>query len=160
LPISEPQAAGSAGDSDAGKTGGLQKTPVHVRQHQQQDPVFPGGLAAQTSSLYFGVTRKPIQSLIQIPLVKQHTQLMALEEERKQFMPHEEDMNLQINKLQQEKEKLLDRTLHLEHLYAAKSLPGGSYLDDFKATTSALLVTAINTVCVEVEVFQQQELRA
>jgi len=31
--------------------------------------------------------------------VKQHPQLMAPEEERKQFMPHEEDMNLQLNKL-------------------------------------------------------------
>ncbi len=98
LPIREPQAAGSAGDSNAGKTRGLQKTPVHVRQHQQQDPVFPGGLGTQISNI-FGVTRKPIQSLIQIPLVKQHPQLMAPEEERKQSMPHEEDMNLQLNKL-------------------------------------------------------------
>ncbi|KAH8964603.1 hypothetical protein BDL97_04G075800 [Sphagnum fallax] len=98
LPIREPQAAGSAGDSNAGKTRGLQKTPVHVRQHQQQDPVFPGGLGTQISNM-FGVTRKPIQSLIQIPLVKQHPQLMAPEDERKQSMPHEEDMNLQLNKL-------------------------------------------------------------
>jgi hypothetical protein len=98
LPIREPEAAGSAGDSNAGKTRGLQKTPVHVRQHQQQDPVFPGGLGTQISNM-FGVTRNPIQSLIQIPLVKQHPQLMAPEEERKQSMPHEEDMNLQLNKL-------------------------------------------------------------
>ncbi|CAK9223105.1 unnamed protein product [Sphagnum troendelagicum] len=38
-------------------------------------------------------------SKLLIPLVKQHPQLMAPEEERKQFMPHEEDMNLQLNKL-------------------------------------------------------------
>ncbi|CAK9223109.1 unnamed protein product [Sphagnum troendelagicum] len=146
LPIREPQAAGSAGDSYAGKTGGLQKTPVDVRQHQQQDPVFPGGLTTQICSLYFGATRNPIQSPIQIPLVKQNPQLMAPEEERKQFMPHEEDMNLQINKLRQEKEKLLDQILLLERQLASKNLQGQSYLDDSKTATPALLATAIDTV--------------
>ncbi len=151
LPIREPQAAGSAGGSNAGKTGGLYKTPVDVRQPQQQDlnkmdPVFPGGLATQISRQYFGVTRNPIQSPIQIPLVKQHPQLMAPEEERKQFMPHEEDMNLQINKLRQEKEKLLDQILFLERQLASKNLQGQSYLDDSKTATPALLATAIDTV--------------
>jgi hypothetical protein len=138
------QAAGSAGDSNAGKTGGLYKTPVDVRQPQQQDlnkmdPVFPGGLATQISRLSIGVSRNPIQSPIQI-------QLMALEEERKQFMVHEEDMNLQINKLRQEKEKLLDQILLLEHQLASKNLQGQSYLDDSKTATPALLATAIDTV--------------
>jgi hypothetical protein len=38
LRIREPQAGGSAGDSNAGKTRGLQKTPVDVCQHQQHHP--------------------------------------------------------------------------------------------------------------------------
>jgi hypothetical protein len=120
LPIREPP--GSAGGSNAGKTGGLYKTPVDVHQQylNKMDPVFPGGLATQISGLYIGVSRNPIQSPIQIPL-------MALEEERKQLV-HEEDMNLQINKLQQKKEKLLDQILLLEnqHQLASKNLQGQS----------------------------------
>ncbi|KAH8964605.1 hypothetical protein BDL97_04G075900 [Sphagnum fallax] len=45
LPIREPQAGGSAGDSNA-ETRGLQNA-----EHQQQDPVFPGGLATQISHI-------------------------------------------------------------------------------------------------------------
>ncbi|CAK9271909.1 unnamed protein product [Sphagnum jensenii] len=164
LPICEPQAAGSAGDSNAGKTRGLQKTPVDVCQHQQHHPATflqIQGLVQLTAelkakeegiNLVAGEGWNPVRSLhVQVAdllesLRAQHAELKAKEEEIKNFWALEKEMKLQWNQFQMENEKLLDQILHLEHQYFAKSSQGGLYLDDSEAATPALLVTAINTV--------------
>ncbi|CAM6072574.1 unnamed protein product [Sphagnum tenellum] len=74
LPIREPQAAGSAGDSNAGKTGGLQKTPVDVCQHQQHHPA---------------------------EFVQLTTEMKAKEEEIKNLRACEKEMKLQLDQLHQ-----------------------------------------------------------
>ncbi|CAK9253787.1 unnamed protein product [Sphagnum jensenii] len=45
-----------------------------------------------------------------------------------------------------ENEKLFDQILHLEHQYFARRSQDGSYFDESKAATPALLMTAIDTV--------------
>ncbi|CAK9864992.1 unnamed protein product [Sphagnum jensenii] len=68
------------------------------------------------------------------------------EKEREKFMAKQEEMYLQMNCLQEEKDKLVEQILHLEQQHADKSSQGGSYLDDSKAATPALLSAAVSTV--------------
>jgi hypothetical protein len=154
-PASEPQAAGSAGGSNADMEGG--NGPVDDGKRPQQHPSKPNhlsenGLSSSQSSLVAGEGWNPVRPLcVQIAhqqesLRAQDAELKAKEEEIKNLRAREKEMKVQLNQLQKEKEKLLDQILHLEHQHAAKSLQGGSYLDDSKAATPALLVTAINTV--------------
>ncbi|CAM6016582.1 unnamed protein product [Sphagnum balticum] len=76
--------------------------------------------------------------------------LRRLEEQREKFMAKQEEMYLQMNCLREEKDKekdkLVEQILHLEQQHAAKSSQGGSYLDDSKAATPALLSAAVSTV--------------
>jgi hypothetical protein len=150
-PASEPQAAGAAGGSKADMEGG--NGPVDDGKHPQQHPSKPNPRSENGStSLVPGEGWNPIRSLhVQIAdqqesLRARDAELKAKEEEIKNFKAREKEMTVQLNQLQKEKEELLDQILHLEHQHAAKSSQGGSYLDDSKAATPALLVTAINTV--------------
>ncbi|CAK9874895.1 unnamed protein product [Sphagnum jensenii] len=148
-PASEPQAAGSAGGSNADMEGG--NGPVDDGKCPQQHPSKPipppeNGLSSSHSSQDAVEGWHPGKSLQVQRVVQLTAELEAKEEENKNLRAREKEMKLQLNQLQMEKEKLLDQILHLEHQHAAKSLQGGSYLDDSKAATPALLVTAINTV--------------
>ncbi|CAM6023677.1 unnamed protein product [Sphagnum balticum] len=142
-PASEPQAAGSAGGSNADMEGG--NGPVGDGKHPQHFPSKPNPPSSH-SSLVAGDGWNPARSEQVQKVVYLTAELKAKEEEIKKFRAREKEMKVQLNQLQKEKEKLLDQILHLEHQHAAKSLQGGSYLDDSKAATPALLVTAINTV--------------
>ncbi|CAK9271911.1 unnamed protein product [Sphagnum jensenii] len=148
-PASEPQAAGSAGGSNADMEGG--NGPVDDGKRPQQHPSKPNplpenGLRSSHSSQDAVEGWHPGKSLQVQRVVQLTAELEAKEEEIKHFRAREREMKVQLNQLQKEKEKLLHQILLLEHQHAAKSLQGGSYLDDSKAATPALLVTAINTV--------------
>jgi structural maintenance of chromosome 1 len=147
-PATEPQAAGSTGDSNADMEGG--NGPVDGKRPQQHpskpNPPPENGLASSNSSWDAVEGWHPNKSLQVQKVVILTAELEAREEEIKNFRAREKEMKVQLNQLQKEKEKLLDQILHLEHQHAAKSSQGGSYLDDSKAATPALLVTAINTV--------------
>jgi structural maintenance of chromosome 1 len=157
-PASEPQAAGAAGGSKADMEGG--NGPVDDDKHPQQHPREPNplsgnGLPSSDTSLVAGAGWNPVRELhIQTADHKLQKRLRALdaglkakEKEIKNFRVRDKGTKKLLSQLQNENEKLLDHILHLERQHAAaKSLQGGSYLDDSKAATPALLVTAINTV--------------
>ncbi|KAH9565431.1 hypothetical protein CY35_04G078400 [Sphagnum magellanicum] len=154
-PASDPQAAGAGGGSKADMEGG--NGPVDDGKHPQQHPRKPNplsenGLPSSYSSLVASEGWNPVRSLhvqivdLQERLRARDAELKAKEEEIKNIRAREKEMKVQLNELQKEKEKPLDQILHLEDQHAAKSLQSGSYLDDSKAATPILLVTAMKIV--------------
>jgi len=145
-PASEPQAAGSAGGSNTDMEGGNGPVDDGKRPQQHPNPLPENGLPSSHSSEDAVEGWHPAKSLQVRRFVQLTCELEAKEEKIQNFRALEKEKNVQLNQLQKENKKLLDQILHLERQHTAKSLQGGSYLDDSKAATPALLMTAINTV--------------